>query len=377
MQVWGVRCLKAAFLVQEAPKHVTMLPVVSAAGKTLVMIFIIQGSRLMSKFCERWPEAVFLMTESGGIDTDCWPSILKTIVERAPKPCCILFDGHKVHCNNLAAIEYAAENKVELVQGVPHITHKTQALDVGGFPAFNRRYDEIKAAAMMDGATPDPANSIAWAKKAWEAISVDGVIPGVKNAFKKTGVVPFNRDAFTDEDYEPATLHGKIVGETRVAAGLPRSPEAIVTEAFGPVLSPSMIKSAIGQHSTLSTGSVLLTGAQHMSKMAADLIDKAQEADEKAAAAAARKAKKVQNDEDKAVKKAERDAKKEAKAAAAASAAAAAKGKKRPRSESEPPAAKRGKKAFAAAVPAAPEPAAPRVEERPGKRTRYLKSSDD
>ena len=249
--------VKAAFVGHEAPKHVTMLPVVSAAGKLLVMIFIIEGVRLMSKYCEAWPEAVFLMTASGGIDNDCWPSIMKTVVERAPKPSCLLVDGHKVHCNNLATIEHAAEKKVGMVQGVAHLTHKTQALDVGGFPAFNQKYDEIKTAAMMDGATPDPANSIAWAKKAWEAITIDGVIPGIKNAFKKIGVYPWNPDAFTDDDFEAAALHGKIVGDLRAAAGLPRSPEAIVTEAFGPPLPPSMIKSAIEQHSTLSTGSVL------------------------------------------------------------------------------------------------------------------------
>jgi hypothetical protein len=369
--------VKAAFVGHEAPKHVTMLPVVSAAGKLLVMIFIIEGVRLMSKYCEAWPEAVFLMTASGGIDNDCWPSIMKTVVERAPKPSCLLVDGHKVHCNNLATIEHAAEKKVGMVQGVAHLTHKTQALDVGGFPAFNQKYDEIKTAAMMDGATPDPANSIAWAKKAWEAITIDGVIPGIKNAFKKIGVYPWNPDAFTDDDFEAAALHGKIVGDLRAAADLPRSPEAIVTEAFGPPLPPSMIKSAIEQHSTLSTGSVLLTGAQHMSKMAADLIHKAQEAGVKEAAAAARKAKKAQKDEENAVKKAEREAKKEAKAAAAASAAAAPRAKKRARSESEPPVAKKGKKAGAAPAPAAPEPAAPRVDVRPGKRTRILKPTDD
>ena len=150
-----------------------------------------------------------------------------------------------------------------------------------------------------------------------------------------------------------------------------------MTEALGPPLPPSMIQSAIEQRSTLSTGFVLLTGAQHMSKMAADLIQKALEAGVKEAAAAARKAKKVRSDEEKAVKKAEREAKKEAKAAAAASAAAAPRAKKRARSESEPPVAKKGKKAAAALAPAAPEPAVPRVDVRPGKRTRIMKPTDD
>ena len=80
--MWAKKGQKAAFVGLEASKHVTMLPVVSADGKLLVMFFIIKGARLMKKFVDAWPEAVFIMTESGGIDNECWPSIIKTIAER-------------------------------------------------------------------------------------------------------------------------------------------------------------------------------------------------------------------------------------------------------------------------------------------------------
>lgn len=373
MQVWGVKGMKAAFVGSEASKHVTMLPVVSAAGTLLVMFFIIKGVRLMKKYCESWPDAVFLMTESGGIDNSCWPDIMQTIVDRAPKPCIILVDGHKVHCNNLAILNMCAEQNVQVVQGVPHSTHKTQPLDVGVFSAFNKEYDAKKSADMLVGMSPDPANSIVWARTAWDSITKNGVIAGAVNAFKKVGVYPYNPDALTADDYEPSELHGRIVGDAREAAGLPRSPEAIISEAFGPPLPPSMIKSAIERHSTMSTGSVLLTGAEHLTKMASDLFNKAQEDEEKKAAAAAKKEKKRQKDAEDEAKKAERVAKREAKAASEVSAAAAAAAKKRARSESEPPGAKSGKKRAAAVVHDEAEPAASRIEVRPGKRTRFLK----
>lgn len=370
--MWAKKGQKAAFVGQEATKHVTMLPVVDAEGKLLIMFFIVKGARLMKKFLEPWPEAVVLMTESGGIDNECWSSIIMTIAERAPRPCCILVDGHKVHCNNEKIILWAADHKIHIVQGVPHVTHKTQPLDVGGFPAFNAKYDAIKAAAMADNKAVDPANSITWAKDAWEKITTDGAVPGIAKAFTKIGIHPFNPGAFTDDDFKAATLSGKIVGDAREAAGLSRSPEAIVLEAFGPPLPPSMIASAIAKHSTKPSGSVLLTGAEHLSKMATDLLEKDHAAAEAAAAREAKKAQSLKNKEEKAAKAAERDKDKAERAAAGDGAPT---GKKRSRKAMEAPAVKKAKKQVAAPLADAVEHEEALVEERPGKRTRFIKKN--
>ena len=368
--MWAKKGQKAAFVGLEASKHVTMLPVVSADGKLLVMFFIIKGARLMKKFVDAWPEAVFIMTESGGIDNECWPSIIKTIADRAPRPCCILVDGHKVHCNNEKIILWAAEHEIHIVQGVPHVTHKTQPLDVGGFPTFNAAYDNIKAAAMADNKAVDPANSITWAKEAWDKISIDGAVPGIAKAFKKIGIHPYNPDAFGDEDFKAAALSGKIIGDAREAAGLPRSPEAIVSDAFGPPLPPSMVASAIARLSTKSTGSVLLTSAEHLSKMATDLLEKDQAAAEAAAAKEAKKAQSLKNKEEKDAKAAERL---KIKAEKAASSAGASTGKKRTRKDMTAPTDKKVKNQGAAPMADAVEQEEALVEERPGKRKRFIK----
>jgi hypothetical protein len=279
-----------------------------------------------------------------------------------------------VHCNNEKIILWASERKIEMVQGVPHTTHKTQPLDVGCFNTFNAKYEAIKAAAMADGKAPDPANSITWAKEAWESITVDGVIPGLAKAFTKIGIHPLNEAAFTDEDFKAATLSGKIAGDAREAAGLPRSPEAIISEAFGPALPPAMIESAISRLSTKTTGSVYLTGAKHLSKMASDLLEKEHEEANKLATKEARLAKRAEANKEKAAKAAERLESQAAKAAAAASSAAASTSKKRRREESAAPRPKAAKALSPASAAAAVEPAEARVEARPGKRTRFIKN---
>jgi len=78
------------------------------------------------------------------------------------------------------------------------------------------------------------------------------------DAFKRAVVCRPRKALFPPYPTYPFPRKWRLAGEP---VGLPRSPEAIVSYVFKPLLPSSMILSAIARLSTKSTGSKLLAGA--------------------------------------------------------------------------------------------------------------------
>jgi len=115
----------------------------------------------------------------------------------------LLMDNHESHCS-FEAVKYAKENKINkriiLVTFPPHSTHRLQPLDVGIFGPFKSK---IKT-SMNDWMAMNPGKTL----KIYDLshLTKEPFIQSFNQhkatkTFKKSGLWPFSRLVFTDEDF--------------------------------------------------------------------------------------------------------------------------------------------------------------------------------
>jgi hypothetical protein len=151
------------------------------------------------------------------------------------QPTLLLADGHVSHTNNLRLIEKAREN-VTLLIFPSHYTHKLQPLDVAVFKSLKWNYDN----EVMTWLRAHPGRAvcecdIAYGKAATVANAASG--------FEKTGIIPFNSELFSDDDF--------LASAVTDVDQLTRVPSALVTgeqHLEAPASQPSVIPIEPSQH---------------------------------------------------------------------------------------------------------------------------------
>lgn len=117
-------------------------------------------------------------------------------------PILILMDNHESHCT-LDAVIYARTNGMVLVTFPPHCTHRLQPLDVAVMGPFKSKL----MIAQNDWLTCHPGKTITihdLAALANTAFTASFTIKNILSGFSKPGIWPFNRNAFSDDDFEQA-----------------------------------------------------------------------------------------------------------------------------------------------------------------------------
>ncbi|KAG8261880.1 hypothetical protein J6590_108842 [Homalodisca vitripennis] len=114
-------------------------------------------------------------------------------------------DNHESHCT-LDAVVYAKDNDMVLVTFPPHCSHRLQPLDVGVLGPFKSK---LKV-AQNDWMVSNPGKTISihiLAALANTAYAASFSNKNITAAFAKTGVWPFNRLVFNDEDYVASSVN--------------------------------------------------------------------------------------------------------------------------------------------------------------------------
>jgi len=111
----------------------------------------------------------------------------------------LLMDNHESHFS-FEAVKYAKENGIILVTFPPHCTHRLQPLDVGIFGPFKSKMK----ISMNDWMAMNPGKTLKIHDLAH--LTKDPFIQSFNQhnntkAFKKSGLWPFSRLAFTDVDF--------------------------------------------------------------------------------------------------------------------------------------------------------------------------------
>ncbi|KAF8226871.1 CENP-B protein, partial [Tricholoma matsutake] len=103
----------------------------------------------------------------------------------------LLVDGHNSHYNR-AFLKYARKNQIVVLSYPSHSTHIYQGLDVVIFSILKRWWTEARDKyEQQQGHKVDKTNFLSiYAKAHLQALSKENIIA----AFRKTGIVPLNRN---------------------------------------------------------------------------------------------------------------------------------------------------------------------------------------
>ena len=129
-----------------------------------------------------------------------------------PQPTLLLADGHASHTNNLQLIERARRNNVTLLIFPSHCTYRLQPLDVAIYKSLKLHYDKEVTTWLRQ----HPGRAVQECNIAELVGLAYGQAANVRNAtsaFAKTGIFPFNRNIFTDEDFAASDVTDRPLNE--------------------------------------------------------------------------------------------------------------------------------------------------------------------
>ena len=125
----------------------------------------------------------------------------ETAEKAGGKPRVLIVDGHSSHYT-AEFIQYARENNIIVLGYPPHCTHTLQGLDVVCFAKMKDKWK--KEITAHEETTLKPVGKSDFLGVFGCAYNAAFTPDTVKAAFKVTGVVPFNRDAISEDQMKPS-----------------------------------------------------------------------------------------------------------------------------------------------------------------------------
>lgn len=188
----------------ERGQLVTLGGAISATGNFIPPVYIFPRAKYNPSFINGAPEgSLGLVSKSGWINSKLFIEVLKHIQRhtRCSKDNHILLimDNHESHIS-IEAIEYEREHGIVFLSLHPHTSHKMQPLDVGVFSSF-----KIKCrTAINDWHLSNPGRTLS----IYEIASLTKIAfmesftaKNITSGFEKTGIWPFNRMIFSEDDF--------------------------------------------------------------------------------------------------------------------------------------------------------------------------------
>lgn len=196
----------------ERGQLVTMVFTVSAEGNSVPPMFIFPR-KFYRDTCKiavaNGPVgSVGESTESGWITKDEFLKFVKHFAKHTrctpEQPVLLLLDNHNAHLS-VAVIDFCRSNGIVMLSFPPHTTHRLQPLDRSVYGPFKRFYNSFCDSWMKS----NPA-------KTMSIYNIPGIVkealplaatPGnIQAGFKATGIWPFNREIFGDDEFLPSAV---------------------------------------------------------------------------------------------------------------------------------------------------------------------------
>ena len=122
------------------------------------------------------------------------------------KPGLLILDGHYSHTRNLEAIDFARENGIILLSLPPHTTHRLQPLDRTFYQSLMVNYDRVCDKWLRTEKTTVTVDVVA--RLFGQAYVAPATMSTAVNGFRCTGIWPWDRHVFTDEDCAATSRFG-------------------------------------------------------------------------------------------------------------------------------------------------------------------------
>lgn len=191
----------------ERGTNVTLTTAVSASGVCIPPMFLFPRKNYKDYFIRGGPpDSIGTANSSGWMTEDSFLKFMKHFIKHVKptkqSPVLLLLDNHSSHLA-ISVLNLAKDNGVVLLSFPPHCSHRLQPLDVGVYGPFKKYLSSAQDAWMRNNAgknitiydIPSIVNS---------AYPIAMCPKNIINAFKKSGIFPYNRDVFSDIDFSPA-----------------------------------------------------------------------------------------------------------------------------------------------------------------------------
>lgn len=200
---------------------VTLAMAVSATGNTVPPFFIFPRVHFRKHFLNNAPPgSAGDANPSGWMKEEHFVRYVKHFVAHAKpsieRPVIILLDNHDSHLS-IEALDYCKQNGVTVLTFPPHCSHKLQPLDVSVYGPL-KTYVNRACDAWV---TNHPGQTMT-------IYDIPGIVnsslhlavsPGnIKSGFQVSGIYPFNRDIFQDEDFMGAYVTDRSAPSVTAAA---------------------------------------------------------------------------------------------------------------------------------------------------------------
>lgn len=186
---------------------VTCVCAMSATGNYIPPFFIYPRVRMNPKFLEGAPPGSAAVPHiSGWMTASNFVNYLKHFASNTrpsiQHPILLLMDNHASHVT-LEAIQFCRENGIVMLGFPPHTSHRMQPLDVGFYGPLKTAYSLASDDFLVSN--PGICINITHIPKLFGTayLKVTNLQTAV-NAFRVTGIEPFDSNIFRDEDFQPS-----------------------------------------------------------------------------------------------------------------------------------------------------------------------------
>lgn len=183
---------------------VTTCCIISASGNSLPPVMVFPRKHFKTHMINGAPIGTLgLVSTTGWMTSELFPSVMRHFISHSnsskDNPSVLIYDNHESHLT-IATLNLAKNSGVTIVTLPPHCSNKLQPLDVSVFYSFKSHYNAAADSWLLHHpGTPlsiyEVASCVGVAHQ--RAMTPANIISG----FKKTGIYPFDRDVFSDDDF--------------------------------------------------------------------------------------------------------------------------------------------------------------------------------
>nr|XP_029713551.1 tigger transposable element-derived protein 6-like [Aedes albopictus] len=182
----------------------------SATGNFIPPMLIFPRARLTEQLKRGAPpETKFSCNKIGWMTVDDFSAWFDHFLKHArptkENPVLLLLDGHASHTKNLEFLEKAKRSHVTVVSLPPHCSHNLQPLDVSFMGPLKTNLSQASEQFLKK--YPGKVITLNELSELFGKAYLRSTSASVAvNGFRKTGIAPFNRYVFTDDDFAPADV---------------------------------------------------------------------------------------------------------------------------------------------------------------------------
>lgn len=201
-QVGGITSCERGVLV-------TVCVAVSAVGNATPPMFLFPRKKFQDHFIRDGPPgSIGAANGSGWMTVETFYTFMQHFIAHArpsiENPILLMLDNHESHLA-IKTINYAKENGVVMLSFPPHCSHRLQPLDRSVYGPFKKYLSSAQDSWLRN----HPGKSMTIydiPSLVRHALPLAATPVNITKGFKVSGIEPFNRDVFGDDEFLPASV---------------------------------------------------------------------------------------------------------------------------------------------------------------------------